>query len=141
MFLKCLSDEERRAFLDLAHQVAEADGEVAGAEAEMLAYFRIEMGLSEADYPLAGLSIAAAAAQFSSDKSKRAALMELMLVVMADGVAHPGEHALLVEVADAFGIDQETADRQFAWVQRLMALVATGGRLIEVGDPLAAGTF
>jgi uncharacterized tellurite resistance protein B-like protein len=137
MFLKDLNDDERRAFLELAHQVAEVDGDLAGVEAEMLAYFRIELGLDDATYPIQGMAVADAAACFASDESRRAALMELMLVVMADGVAHPGEHALLAEVAEHFAIDDDTAERQFAWVQRLMALVATGKRLIEVGDPMA----
>lgn len=140
MFLKDLTDDEKYGFLELAFLVAHADGEMAGIEAEMIQYFRIELGIPEDHYAIQGWDVPSAAACFTSDASRRAALMELMLVVMADGVAHPGEHALLAEIGDALGLDEDTRERQFAWVQRLMAVMATGKRLIEEGDPYAAAT-
>lgn len=138
MFLADLTPDERRAFLELAHRIAHADGDLAQPEAQMLGYYRIELDLDLATHPIQGTPIADAAAVFESDASRRAALMELMLLVMADGVAHPQEHELLVEIEQAMGIDEETAERQFAWVQRLVALIANGKRLIEVGDPYAS---
>lgn len=138
MFLKDLTDDEKYAFLELAFLVAHADGDMADVEAEMIAYFRIELGIPEDHYAIQGWDVPSAAATFTTDGSRRAALMELMLVVMADGVAHPGEHLLLVEIAEALGLDEECRERQFTWVQRLMALMATGKRLIEEGDPYSA---
>jgi tellurite resistance protein len=138
MFLSELTPNERRGFLELAHLVAHADGDLAFAEAQMLLQYRIELDLYEEDYAIQGVPVVEAAAHFESDASKRAALMELMMVVMADGVAHPQEHELLREIEAALGVDDETSDRQFTWVQRLSALISTGKRLIEVGDPYAA---
>ena len=138
MFLGELNPNECVAFLELAHAVAQADGDLAAPEAQMLALYRVEVGIPEEMYEVQGVEVEDAAAVFESDISKRAALMELMLLVMADGVAHPQEHDLLQRVQAVFALEDAQAERQFSWVQRLVALVSTGRRLVEVGDPYAS---
>jgi hypothetical protein len=134
MYLKALSDDEKQAFLELAYMAARADRILALEEYELWRAFRFELGLPDDRYTVRELSLAEAAAVFKSDRSKRIALLELVGLVMADGVEAPAENAFLQELADRFGLDGTYLVACFGWVKRHGAVLAEGRGLVD-GDP------
>ncbi len=131
MLLQHLARHEQQMFLELAHRAAWVDGVMADEEQKMIAEFRVELALDEATYPIRGLDVATATAGFTSTRSKRIAFVELVALVLADGVNHATENDLLLEVQKAFEIGDETVARTFAWVQRLLDVYAEGITLFE----------
>lgn len=137
MFLHIFQPTERRAFLALAHHVAAADGTIAAAEGALLASFRRELGEAVSPEAVGAMSIAEALDCFSSPYSQRAALLELMAVALADGVARPTEHEILGQARQAFGLDEATFERCYDWVRRLTALYDEAEALLD--SPMLAG--
>ncbi len=131
MLLQHLARAEQQMFLELAHRAAWIDGTLAREEQKMLAEFRVELGLDEATYPIRGVEVGLACAAFASMRSKRIAFVELVAMVLADGVTHISENALLLEVQAAFEIDDAAVVRTFVWVQKLLDVYAEGMTLFE----------
>lgn len=130
MFLKHMSDAEQMAFFELAEKIARADGYVRAEEARMIEAFRSEARPDVRGYLVQGLDIEEVTAAFTSDRAKRAALLDLVALMFADGVAHAKEHALLVEIQQLFGLDDATLERIFQWAQYLQALWLEGEALV-----------
>ncbi|MDB5100303.1 MAG: hypothetical protein JWM80_4724 [Cyanobacteria bacterium RYN_339] len=134
MYLKALSDDEKQAFLELAYLAARADRILALEEYELWRAFRWELGLPDDRYSVRDLSLTEAAAVFKSDRSRRIALVELIGLVMADGVEAPAETGFVQELAGLFGLDGVFVDACFAWVKRHGVVMAEGRGLVD-GDP------
>ena len=111
MFLSQLTEPEKAAFLALAREMVVLNG-VLVTETEMLAAACREMGLT-VDQPVF-LSFEAACASFKSDRSRKIALMELMLLAKADGLVQAEESELAKRIQAAFG----ASDDVLAWARR-----------------------
>lgn len=131
MYLKTLTDDEKQAFLELAYRAARADRILAIEEYELWKTFRWETGLLDERYSVRELSVADAAAQFKSDRSRRIAMIELAGMVMADGVTAPEEHAFLDELARAFEFDPDFVQASLAWVRKHADVMKEGQGLID----------
>lgn len=134
MYLKALSADEKQAFLELAYIAARADRILALEEYELWRAFRFELDLPDERYSVRELAVAEAAACFKSDRSKRIALLELVRLVMADGVEAPAENAFIQELAGLFGLDETFVAACFAWVRQHNAVMTEGRGLVD-GDP------
>ncbi len=123
MWLGQLSEQQRLALLDLAHNVVVSDGLLAHGEEGMLAEFKVEMGLSpshETGYlPLDGLE-----SIFPDRKSRVIALINLLRISYADGAFEVEEECLLKEVSRLFVFSEEEFLLFDNWVRRLRALHA-----------------
>jgi hypothetical protein len=131
VYLKALTDQEKQAFLELAYLAARADRILALEEFELWRMFRWELGLPDEAYSVRELSLQDAAACFGSDRSRRIALLELVGMIMADGVAVPSENVFLNDLAQAFGLDQAYVQTCFDWVKRHAGIMAEGRSLVD----------
>lgn len=138
MFLRNLEDDERLAFLELASRAAVADGVIQQEEAEMMAVFRAECGMDEQEYPLSGMSVADACAKLATPLARRVALLELLAMVLADGVEHPAEHALIKQVMAEMGLASPVLTASADWVRKLHGLYREGAALLDGQLPVAA---
>ncbi|HYE95290.1 MAG TPA: TerB family tellurite resistance protein [Rubricoccaceae bacterium] len=121
MRLHELSREQQRAFLILARQVVTADDRLALQEVERLDLLGREMGLSDlpADAPDA---VADANYLFETPKARTLALLNLLLVALADGALDEREYAVVRRVAAAFPVAEDEWMWMVDWARRYAAL-------------------
>ncbi len=121
MFLHSLNDEQRQAFICLAHDVVVSDGELSPGEQLMMLELRREIGLPdtfEAHYiPVAGIEKI-----FDSRKSRVATIIALIRLGYADGAFEIEEQSLLKDICNAFQISGKEYATIENWVRRLIAL-------------------
>lgn len=128
MFLRDLTDEQKRAFLALADKVYLADSHLAPEETAILAMFRAEMDV--ADVPVPQMEIADAAKVFDTRKARVSALFELIALGHADGDFNRDESAVVKEIKQAFGLSLAEFEAMENWVLRQMALVREASELM-----------
>jgi tellurite resistance protein len=121
MWLGQLSQTQRLALLDLAHNVVVSDGLLDPNEEGMLAEFKAEMGLPvshETGYlPLEGVDKV-----FPDRRTRVVALINLLRLSYADGAFEIEEECLLKEVSRVFGIRPDEFLLMDNWVRRWLLL-------------------
>lgn len=127
MFLTQLTEPEKRAFMKLARDLVALNGVVA-EETEMLEAACREMHVE----PVAGLALTfdEACRAFQSLRSRKVALMELMLLAKADGHVQHEESALVLEVARCFELPDEAVTWSRRWAELVSELWRSGVRYI-----------
>jgi len=121
MFLSSLTNEQKRTFFCLAHDIVVSDGELTISEQVMMEEMRREMNLDpelEAQYlPLEGVEQI-----FSTKRSRSTVLISLIRLAYADGAFEIEEQFLMRELCTLFEITDEGLLRMDNWVRRLIAL-------------------
>jgi len=121
MFLNVLDMDEKRAFAELAKRMVEADGIVIGREAASLAALNAEMGNAEIDD--SDRSVAELAGVFKSNRTKTAALLELVGLGYSDTNFNVGEKSLVTTIAHEMGLGAEEVAQIEGWVKEHVDLV------------------
>lgn len=134
MFLTQLTDPEKRAFLKLARDLV-AIGGVVAEEQEMLTAACREMHVQ----PEAGLALGfdEACRAFATPRSKKIAVLELMMLAKADGLVQQEENALIGEVAARFGLTPEAVTWSRRWAELVLELYRSGVRYLDEVEALA----
>ena len=121
MFLALLTDEQKKIFLCLAHDVVVSDGELSVGEQVMMEDMRREMNLSpdfEAQYlPLDGVDTI-----FDSKRSQATVLISLIRLAYADGAFEIEEQFLIKSLCTLFNTTDADLYLMENWVRRLIAL-------------------
>ncbi len=130
MFLHHLNEEQKVAFLTLAHRVSMSDGEDGLEEIEALEDLKRRMGVTvdpEMSAVLGNLHLE----PFDTAKVRAIVLMELLTIVYSDGFLHEGEAQLIGEIAAGLKIDQEQLGKMAEWAMNALDLEADGDSLIN----------
>ena len=121
MFLHELNDEQKQAFICLAHNVVVSDGDLTPDEQTMIDRLKQEIGLDpsfEPHYiPLDGIN-----GVFDTRKSRIAILINLIRLGYADGAFEVEEQLLVKQICKLFDIPDDEFTRIENWVLRLVAL-------------------
>jgi len=132
MFLHLLDkDEHKAAFLELAHQVTEADGYVNRKEKQYLTVFRAEMNEpAAAARTRPERTVAEIVGGIEDERVRRIFFAELLVMTYSDGDYNDKEKQMLTEVRRLFGISRKEYDAFLSWVKRLDELSLEGMKLI-----------
>jgi len=134
MFLQDLIEDEKAAFLELAHQVAQADGILSEAEDALIAAFAREMDIpAHALVPSgerAEKDIGELTAVFRSETSRKIAFMELLALTLSDNDYSPEEKTLLNKIRIGFGFDETHNEKCKAWVRKINEVYREGRTLV-----------
>jgi len=121
VWLGQLTEGQRLALLDLAHNVVVSDGLLDPNEEGMLSEFKAEMGLPESHetgyLPLEGI-----ADVFPDRRTRVIAMINLLRVSYADGAFEIEEECLLKEVSRIFGFEPIEFLLLDNWMRRWLAL-------------------
>lgn len=115
MYLDQLNDVEKAAFSRLAYLLISYYG-IDEHEQKLYYTALAEMGMSEFDVE-GEIDASVEAAAFQSPASRRIALLELMLLALADGDIDDEEQNMLDVIISQFGFDAETLDHAWNWVK------------------------
>lgn len=138
MFLDLLGDVEKVAFSRLAYALIASFG-IDEHEEKLFQAALAEMGLYEPD--LEGpIQVEVEAAAFQSTESQRIALIELMLLALADGHLDTQEQHILDTILDAFGFDPQTLDAAWTWVRDYHHLTRRASEWVGLVAPSGEAT-
>jgi tellurite resistance protein len=130
MFLNVLEQQEQHAFLQLAHQVAYADGYINEMEAQLMMMYKHEIGLSE-DTVFSEISLQELIAQFKSEASKNAAFIEILGLILTDGEYNDEERMIVSKIKEGFGFSLEKYEMCKAWVHKVTDTYKEGLSIIH----------
>lgn len=121
MWLSSLTAEQRHHLLKLAHFVVESDGVLDPNEELMIDEFRREMALSS-DFTSDTLDIDSVKLSFGTQRERVIVVLNLLRLSYVDGTFDVEEECLLKEIAQAFGLSDESFRAMDVWVKRLVDL-------------------
>lgn len=133
MFLAELSILEKKAFLELAHLIANANGDFDEREKALIDEFEKELGIGLEVEDIEGLPLEQVVQVFESETSKRIAFIEGIAVAFADGIYHEEQQTMIKEIRDAFGFSEEYYESVKQWIHQF-------GELYNKGIELKDGT-
>lgn len=132
MFLHMFSKEEKTAFLQLAYQLAIADGHEAAEELGMLEECAREMGFDGLPELKLDADLDALLDVFQAPESRRALLLELLRLAHADENYAEFERLVIDRVALDFGLDQRFVRLGSEWARMAIALERQGLLLLDL---------
>jgi uncharacterized tellurite resistance protein B-like protein len=134
MFLHLLDHAQRREFCRAALFLVSADGVVDLREEEVLARARAELGYTDPeDLPLPPKDIDELLGHlevFETTESRRALVLELVVLVLADGDVDEEEMDGIAAICNRLDVSREDYARLKAFARRLLDLRADGLELI-----------
>jgi uncharacterized tellurite resistance protein B-like protein len=126
MFLQRLSETEQTVYCQLAYAVMAADGELAEKESAFYDHALGELGLDELPEPSTGGDVDVPDGAFQLSASRKALLVELALLAVADGEVTGEERAVLDAVAEQMDFDPAAVSRCVEYAERLRDVLDEG---------------
>lgn len=130
MFLDGLSRDEQRVYCQLAYAVMAADGEVAEKELAFHDRSLRDLGIEELPEPAPDEGVLVPDGAFRLSVSRRALLVELALLAVADGGVSTEERSVLDDVAKQMDFEPGEVDRSLEYATRLRDALDEGFMLL-----------
>lgn len=132
MFLHFIQErEQREAFLELAHAVANADGFVSGNEKRYLQSVRFELGLEDhLRIVPSAREIREVLSEIRDCRVQHLFFLEILLLAYADGDYNDEEKQIVMDMKRAFDIPDETYEAFKSWAISYDRLRTQGMQLI-----------
>jgi tellurite resistance protein len=121
MYLSSFTDQQKKTFFCLAHDVVVSDGELSVGEHVMMEAMRREMNLSQ-DFEAHYLPLEGVEKIFDTKRSRSSVLISLMQLAYADGAFEIEEQFLILKLCSLFETTDEDLHLIDNWVRRLIAL-------------------
>jgi len=116
MFLNFLTDNEKKAFLGLAHKVAMADNVFHDKEKAMIELYEYECGIVSGDEKDG--DVETLCSTFTSRQSQLYCILELLALALSDADYPKCEQDLLENIAQFMNIDSTTIEYLRNWIAR-----------------------
>ncbi|MGG1679781.1 hypothetical protein ACIFOT_29295 [Neobacillus sp. NRS-1170] len=120
MFLAELHQEEKEAFLELAHLIATIDGNVSIYEFSILNKYKNETGLE--DYQVKALAMEDILKKFKTERARNIVLAELFKLIYSDGVFQNEESETINLIKAHFGFNSSEFGSFKDWVGKIKEL-------------------
>ena len=133
MFLDRLSGDEQKVYCQLAYAVMAADGEVIDKELAFHDRCLRDLGIDELPEPAPDEGVAVPEGAFRLAASRKALLVELALLAVADGAVTGEERSVLDSVAEQMDVDGHEVDRCLEYAGRLRDVLDEGTVLLAEG--------
>ena len=115
MLLTKLQNEEKFAFLNLAHHIAHIDGEFEKEERDTIEEYCLEMGIENKAYDESKFNIDEALAKIKTPQSQKIVILELMVLIYSDDKFHRFEHKIIEKIAEQYGISNTQVALYAQW--------------------------
>jgi len=132
MFLNRLNNEEKKAFLSLAHHMARVDLNFMDEQKQIISQYCLEMGIDDIEYDESKFDLVKVLKTFTNSKSQKIVLLEIMALVYADNILHETEQEIIDIMCKEFNINSNLANVFGEWSKAIMALYIQGENLIEL---------
>lgn len=132
MFLNKLSNNEKNAFLRLAHYIARSDNDFSGEQKNIISTYCLEMQIDDIDYDKESFDLEQILSIFEAKSSQKIALLELMALIYSDNILHEAEKKVLDSMINKFDFNPVLTDIYAEWTKSILAITAQGQALIEL---------
>ncbi|MDY5185490.1 hypothetical protein [Helicobacter trogontum] len=137
MFLGLLNQEEKFAFLGIAHHLAWSNNDFSDAQKEVIATYCLEMQVDDIVYDKSEFNLKSTLATFKDKTHQKIVLLETMALAMADNIIslvalHEGEKEVLKTMMQEFGLSDELATVYADWTKAMLILADQGKHLINL---------
>lgn len=129
MFLGFFEENEKKAFLGLAHKMAMADGIMHENEDTMMRLYEKECGISLGDEKDG--DVATLCSAFISKQNRLYCLIELLTIALSDDKYHEGEQNLIGRISAQFNIDDTTTHYLKHWIIRQNAMISEISEFVD----------
>ena len=126
-----LKTEEKFAFLHLVQYVAKLDGEYGPKEREIIEEYCMEMGIENVELSQEHFILEETLETFSSPKSRRIALLGLMVLVHIDDKFGIYEHKTMAQIALKFEFEEKQLQYFSMWGKAASAMYEQALMLTE----------
>ena len=131
MYLSNLNEKEKIIFLEIANNVATANGNIDSAEQTFLDHYIEQLQLDKNKIEFKNLTIEEAVEKIDSEKSKRAIFIECVALAFADEIYHEEQKEIIYKLKESFGFSFHFYHSVKNWVIRVNELYKKGMELIE----------
>ena len=133
MFLNRLNAEEKIAFLSLAHHVARSDSDFSAEERIVIAKYCMEMQVDDIDdYEDASFELDQVLRRFETTSHRNIVLLELMVLVYADGRLAQQESLLIDRFVERCHVNPNLYTIYKEWAKNILSLYTQGEALIHL---------
>lgn len=131
MLLLKLQSKEKFAFLELAHHISLIDGDYSVKEKDLIIEFCAQMGIEDKSFDDESFDLNENLSHFKSMKSKKIAIMSLMILVHIDDKYDIHEYKLICKIAQTFGLCELDINLYSQWGKSVTGLYAQARLFIE----------
>ena len=132
MFLNRLKNEEKVAFLELAHYVARSDGSFSKDEKTTIETYCYEMQIDDIQYDEKNFELLKVLAIFENKMSQKVLLLELMALIYSDEKVASSEQKIIDTIVLSFGMNDSLAKVYLEWTKTILSVSSQGMLLLEV---------
>ena len=132
MFLNRLNQEEKVAFLELAHHIARSDGDFADEEKAIIQTYCFEMQIDDIEYNEANFDIKQILDKFQDKSRQKILLLEIMALIYSDGYLDESEQSVIDDIVAYFSFDKTLVKIYAEWTKSILAISNQGELLLEL---------
>ena len=132
MFLNRLNQEEKVAFLELAHHIARSDNDFSNLQKEIINGYCAEMQISDIEYNDKDFNLETTLSKVNSSQSQKIILLEVMALIYSDDILHEEEQKILNTMIEKFELSHAIADVYTQWSKSILALTIQGEALLHL---------
>ncbi len=132
MFLNRLNQEEKIAFLELAHYIARSDNDFSKLQKDIIAKYCMEMQIEDIEYDANAFDIYTTLDKIQNPRSRKIVLLEIMALIYSDDFLHEEERKVLEKVLEEFALNYNLAVVYTQWAKTMLSLYTQGNALIEL---------
>lgn len=131
MFLNSLENNEKVAFLKLAHHLARCDGDFSENEHNVIATYCLEMQIKDITYSKKEFDLNQVLEEFKHQENQKIVLLEVMALVYSDGL-HAEEQKVLNVIIEKFNISEAITVVYAEWSKSILSISRQGQALIQL---------
>ncbi len=132
MFLIRLEENEKIAFLELAHHIARSDDDFSDLQKVIINGYCAEMKITDIDYNEKDFNLETTINKINSSQSQKIILLEVMALIYSDNILHKEEKRILDKMAEKFGVSGAILDVYTQWSKSILALTSQGEALLHI---------
>lgn len=131
MFLNKLENNEKVAFLTLAHHIARSDGDFSENEQNVIATYCMEMQIQDINYNENDFNLDTVLSEIRSKENQKILLLEIMALIYSDGL-HEEEQKILNRITEKYNISEALSIVYSEWSKSILSISNQGQALIRL---------
>ena len=131
MFLNKLEENEKVAFLTLAHHIARSDGDFSENEQNIIVTYCMEMQIEDINYNENSFNLNEILSVIKGDENQKILLLEIMALVYSDGL-HQEEQKILDIIIEQYNISEALSIVYSQWSKSILSISNQGLALIKL---------
>ncbi len=132
MFLNRLTDEEKIAFLEIAHHVAHSDNDFSEDQKSIINKYCLEMQIADINYDESTFDIYDTLNKITKRTSRKVVVLEIMALIYSDNFLHEEERKVLEKILEEFDLNYNHSVIYTEWAKTMLSLYRQGNALIDL---------